>query len=105
MESNLVVEAPGEVMPDIQVTDNLGNPVGGIKVDLTHPSSLVKYLKTEVLHLVVVPDFLAMKDTPIGQVAAAKALRFEAGAQHKFQLGNTKPEVDVTPGAKASIQV
>jgi hypothetical protein len=92
-------------MPDIKVTDNIGNPADNIKVDLTHPSSLVKYLKTELLHLAVLPDFLAMRDTPIGQAAAAKPLTFEASAQNKFQLGNTKPEIDVTPGAKASIQV
>jgi hypothetical protein len=92
-------------MPDIKVTDNLGNPADNIKVDLSHPSSLVKYLKAELLHLAVLPDFLAMKDTPIGQAAAAKALIFEASAQNKFQLGNTKPEIDITPGAKASIQV
>jgi hypothetical protein len=92
-------------MPDVNVTDNLDNPVDSIKVDLTHPSSLVKYLKTELLHLAVVPDFLALKDTPIGQAAAAKPLTFQATAQHKFQLGNTKPEIDVNPEAHATIRV
>jgi hypothetical protein len=92
-------------MPDIKVTDNLHNPVDSIKIDLTHLSSLVKYLKTDLLHLAVVPDFLALKDTPIGQAAVAKPLTFEATAQHKFQLGNTKPEIDVTPEARATIRV
>ena len=92
-------------MPDIKITDNLDNPVQSIKVDLTHPSSLVNYLRAEILHLAVVPDFLAMKDTPIGQAAAAKPLTFEASVQNKVQLGKTKPEIDVTPGAEASIQV
>ena len=92
-------------MPDIKVTDNLGNPADNIKIDLSRPSSLVKYLKAELLHLAVLPDFLAIKDTPIGQAAAAKPLTFEASAQNNFQLGNTKPEIDVTPGAAASIEV
>ncbi len=92
-------------MPDIKITDNLDNPVASIKVDLTQPSSLINYLKTDLLHLAVVPDFLALKDTPIGQAAAAKPLTFQASAQHKFQLGNTKPEIDVTPEAHATIRV
>lgn len=92
-------------MPDIKITDNVGNPVDDIKVDLLHPSSLVRYLKAELLHLAVLPDFLATKDTAIGQAAAAKPLTFEGSAQNKFQLGNTKPEIDFTPGGKASIQV
>lgn len=92
-------------MPDIRITDNLDNPVQSIKIDLTHPSSLVNYLKAEILHLAVVPDFLALKDTPIGQAAGAKPLTFDASVHNKFQLGKTKPEIDVTPGAEASIQV
>jgi len=42
-------------MPDVQVTDQLDKPVETIKVDLTHPSSLIKYLKSELLHLVRIP--------------------------------------------------
>jgi hypothetical protein len=91
-------------VPDIQVTDQLDKPVESIKVDLTHPSSLVKYLKTELLHLAVVPDFLERKDTILTQ-AATKPIEFQANAQHKFQLGNTKPEIDVTPTAQAKIRV
>jgi hypothetical protein len=45
-------------MPDIQVTDKLDKPIETIKIDPAHPSSLVKYLKTQVLHLAVLPDFL-----------------------------------------------
>jgi hypothetical protein len=43
-------------MPDIQVTDKLDKPIETIKIDPAHPSSLVKYLKTQVLHLAVLPD-------------------------------------------------
>jgi hypothetical protein len=92
------------VIPDIQVTDQLDKPVESIKIDLTHPSSLVKYLKTEVLHLAVLPDFLARKDDTLSQ-AAAKPLQFEAKAQQKFQLGSTKPEIDILPTAQATIRV
>lgn len=91
-------------MPDLQVTDKLDKPIESIKIDLTHPSSLVKYLKTELLHLAVVPDFLARKDSTLSQ-AATKPIQFQASTQHKFQIGNTKPEIDFTPGAQATIRV
>jgi hypothetical protein len=91
-------------MPDIQVTDQLDKPVETIKIDLSHPSSLVKYLKTELLHLAVVPDLLARKDDTLSK-AAPKPLLFQAKAQQKFQLGNTKPEIDITPAGQATIRV
>jgi hypothetical protein len=91
-------------IPDIQVTDQLDKPVKTIKVDLTRPSSLVRYLKTELLHLAVVPDFLARKDSILTQ-AAPKPIQFQAKTQQKFQLGKTKPEIDVTPAAQATIRV
>jgi len=91
-------------MPDIQVTDQLDKPLETIKIDLTHSSSLIKYLKTELLHLAVLPDFLARKDDSLSK-AATKPIQFQAKAQHKFQLGNTKPEIDVTPAAQATIRV
>ena len=91
-------------MPDIQITDQLDKPVETVKIDLTHPSSLVKYLKTELLHLAVVPDFLAKKDNTLSQ-AATKPIQFQAKVQHKFQLGNTNPEIDVTPTGQAKIRV
>lgn len=90
-------------MPDIQVTDQLDKPVETIKIDLSHPSSLVKYLKTELLHLAVLPDFLALKDSILSQ-AATKPIQFQAHAQHSFQLGSTKPEIDVTPTVQATIR-
>jgi hypothetical protein len=91
-------------MPDIQVTDQLDKPVETIKIDLSHPSSLVRYLKTELLHLAVLPDFLARKDDILSQ-AATKPIEFQAKAQQKFQLGNTNPEIDITPAAQATIRV
>ena len=91
-------------MPDIQVTDQLDRPIETIKIDLSHPSSLVKYLRTELLHLAVVPDFLDRKDKILTE-AAAKPIQFQAKAQHTFQLGNTKPEIDVTPAAQVTIRI
>src|SRR5437763_333713 len=91
-------------MADIQITDQLDKPVDTIKIDLSHPSSLLKYLKTEALHASVLPDFLQRKDLILTQ-AATKPIEFEAAAKHKFQLGNTKPEISVQPGAKLSIRV
>jgi hypothetical protein len=91
-------------MPDIQVTDQLDKPVQTIKIDLSHPSSLVKYLKTELLHLAVLPDFLERKDSILSQ-AATKPIQFQAKAQHEFQLGDATPEIDVTPNAQAAIRV
>jgi hypothetical protein len=70
---------------------------------MNHPSSLVKYLKTELLHLAVLPDFLAKKDTPLSQVAK-NPIQFQAKAGNKFQLGNTKPEINVTPEAQVTIR-
>ena len=91
-------------MADIEVTDQLDAPVQTIKIDLSHPSSLVNYLKTELLHLAVLPDFLERKDETLSQ-AATKPIQFQAKAQHEFQLGNTEPEIRVTPAAQATIRV
>ena len=91
-------------MADIEVTDQLDKPVQVIKIDLAHPSSLVKYLKTEILHLAVLPDFMARKDAVLSQ-AAPKPIQFQAKAKHEFQLGDAKPEIDLTPAAQAAIRV
>src|SRR6516162_3387497 len=91
-------------MPDIQITDQLDKPIDTIKVDLSQPSSLVKYLKTELLHLAVVPDFLARKDLVLSQ-AATKPIEFQAAATHAFQLGTAAPEIQIAPGAQATIGV
>ena len=91
-------------MPDIRVTDKLDKPIPSIQIDLSHPSSLLKYLKTELLHLTVADDFLQRKDETISQ-AATKPIEFSGTIQHKFQLGNTQPEIEVTPQAKIAIRV
>jgi hypothetical protein len=91
-------------MLEIQVTDQVNTPVETIKVDPAHPSSLVKYLKTELLHLAVLPDFLALKGNPLRQ-AAPKPIQFQVKVQQNFQLGKTKPQINVTANAQATIRV
>jgi hypothetical protein len=89
-------------MADIAITDQLDKPVESVKVDLAQPSSLVKYLQTQLLHLAVVPDFLARKDLVLSE-AATKPTQYHAEAKHAFQLGGTQPEIDITPGAQVTI--
>src|SRR5690348_1676735 len=91
-------------MPEIQITDQLDKPIEAVKVDLSQPSSLVKYLQTELLRLAVFPDFLARKDSTLTQ-AATKPIRFLARAGQQFQLGHTKPEIEVKPEAQVTIRV
>lgn len=92
-----------QFMPDIQVTDKLDKPIPPIQIDLTHPSSLLKYLKTQLLHLTVLDDFLQRKDKLISQAATAP-IEFSGEIQNEFEIGNTQPEIEVTPQAKVVIR-
>ena len=56
------------------------------------------------MHLVVLPDFLERKDSKL-TVAATKPIEFKASVVHEFQLGKTKPEIDVTPSAQTMIRI
>ena len=91
-------------MPDIQISDDLGKPVPNVKLDLSHPSSLLNYAKTELLHLVVAPDFIARAPLALS-AAAPNPIAFQLALQHDFQLGNTAPEIHLTPSLKAAIRV
>jgi hypothetical protein len=91
-------------MPDIQITDQLDKPIETVKVDLSQPSSLVKYLKTELLHLAVVPDFVARKDLVLS-LAATKPIQFQATATHAFELDAEASEIQIAPAAQAAIRV
>jgi hypothetical protein len=90
-------------LADIQLTDDLGKSAPDVKIDLTQPSSLLKYGKTEILHLAVAPDFLERATQPL-RAAAPNPISFQLKLEHKFQLGNTKPEIDLTPSFQASIR-
>ena len=90
-------------MPDFQIADDLGRPVPNVKVDLTQPSSLLTYAKNALLHLAVAPDFIALANLPLS-TAAPKPISFQVTLQHEFQLGNTKPEIELTPSIHAAIR-
>lgn len=90
--------------PDIQITDQLGDPVQSIKPDLTKPSSWVPYLKTKVMHLAVAPDFLQLKDSVLTK-AAPKPIEFKAKVAEKCQLGSSQPEISLAPSSQVEIRV
>jgi hypothetical protein len=90
-------------MPDIQVTDDLGKSAPGLKVDLAQPSSLIKYAKSELLRLAVGPDFIDRAAQPL-TTAAPNPISFQLKAQHEFQLGGSKPEINITPSFQATIR-
>ena len=90
------------MFPTIKITDQLDTQIS--PVDLSNPSSLGNYLKAELLHLVVLPDFIALKDSKLSQ-AATKPIQFKADVANDFQLGNSVPEIDITPEVQATIRV
>ncbi len=87
-------------MPDISITDELGTPVESVKIDVTQPSSLVNYAHAQLLHLIVVPDFLALQDQALA-VAAPKPIQFQARLGNDFALGTTQPQITLSPKVKA----
>ena len=91
-------------MADIQLTDDLGKSAPDVKIDLSQPSSLLKYAKTELLHLAVAPDFIARAPQPL-TTAAPNPISFQLKLSHSFQLGNTKPEIGLTPSFGATLRV
>jgi hypothetical protein len=90
-------------MADIQLTDDLGKSAPDFKIDLSQPSSLLKYAKTELLHLAVAPDFIERASQPL-TAAAPNPVSFQLKVQHQFQLGGTKPEIDLTPSFQVIIR-
>jgi hypothetical protein len=89
------------VFPTIKITDQVGTQIS--PVDLSNPSSLGNYLKAELLHLAVLPDFIALKDSKLSK-AATKPIEFKADVANDFQLGNSVPEIDITPEVQATIR-
>jgi hypothetical protein len=87
-------------MPDISITDELGTPVESVKIDVTQPSSLVNYARAQLLHLIVVPDFLALQDQALA-VAAPKPIQFQARLGNDFALGTTQPQITLSPKVQA----
>ena len=90
------------MFPTIKITDQVGTQIS--PVDLSNPSSLGNYLKAELLHLAVLPDFIALKDSKLSQ-AATKPIQFKADVANDFRLGSSVPEIDITPEVQATIRV
>lgn len=91
-------------MAGFSLTDSVGNPVDVSQVNWTSASSLAAYAKSESLHFVVLPDYVARKDQSLTD-AAPKPLKFELSVGESFQLGGTNPAVSIAPGAKAVLRV
>ncbi|HEY1985141.1 MAG TPA: hypothetical protein VGG85_07015 [Terracidiphilus sp.] len=91
-------------MTDFSITDSSGSPIENTKVDWTSASSLFDYVKSEALHLIVFPDFLALKDIGLAK-AAPKPMTFQLQVGHDFELGIAVPEIDITPGARLTLIV
>src|SRR5664279_5640027 len=72
-------------MPDISITDDLGKPVETVKIDPSQPSSLVSYARSQLLHLMVAPDFVALQGTALSEAAA-------------------QPEITLTPKVQAVLR-
>jgi len=93
----------GIQMPDISITDQTENAISPA-INLAKLSSLYRYLKSEILHLAVLPDFMDRKDKILSK-AATQPIQFQASATHSFKLGDTQPAISVAPSAKAVISV
>ena len=87
-------------MPDISITDDLGKPVETVKIDPTQPSSLLNYARSQALHLIVVPDFVALEGKGLAE-AAPKPIQFQATLGNGFQLGTSEPVITLTPKVQA----
>jgi len=90
-------------MADISITDNLGNPINAVPINGS-TSSILHYLKSELMHLTVAPEFLQAAHQNLSQ-AAPKPIEFRLHAGRSFQLGVTKPEIDIGPGALITAEV
>src|ERR1035441_5274688 len=90
-------------MPDISITDDLGKPVETVKIDLSQPSSLVNYARSQTLHLIVAPDFVALEGTALPE-AAPKPIQFQTTLGNGFQLGTLAPVIALTPKVHAVLR-
>ena len=90
-------------MPEISITDDLGKPVEAVKIDPSQPSSLVNYARSQALHLIVVPDFVALEGKGLAE-AAPKPIQFQATLGNGFQLGTSEPVITLTPKVQAVLR-
>lgn len=90
-------------MGDFQISDNVGNSIDGVPEKVNSVGSLVQYVKTEPLHLLVVPDLIKVAKLPLSQAAQGKALQFQLNVQHDFQLDTGNPKIGLTPESKITL--
>src|SRR5450432_1616254 len=90
-------------MPEISITDDLGKPVEAVKIDLSQPSSLVNYARSQLLHLVVAPDFVALQGNALSE-AAPQPIQIQAKLGNNFQLGTATPAITLTPKVEAVLR-
>jgi len=84
-------------MAEISITDNLGNPLESVPIKFDSASSIFNYLKTELMHLTVLPEFVQVTKQTLTQVP--QPTEFRLGVGHDFQLGKTEPEISIGPNA------
>ncbi len=90
-------------MPEISFTDDLGKPVETVKIDLSQPSSLLNYARSQLLHLMVAPDFVALQGKALSE-AAPLPIQFQATLGNEFQLGKATPEITLIPKVQAVLR-
>jgi hypothetical protein len=90
-------------MPEISITDDLGKPVEAVKIDVSQASSLVNYARSQVLHLLVAPDFVALQGKALSE-AAPQPIQFQATLGNEFQLGKAQPEITLIPKVQAVLR-
>ena len=102
-EPKLLQPGPQSRLPEISFTDDLGKPVEAVQIDLSQPSSLVNYARSQVLHLLVAPDFVALRDRALAE-AAPQPIQFQATLGNSFQLGAASPAITLTPKVHAVLR-
>lgn len=92
-------------MADIQFSDNAGNSIDGVPDQVNSLSSLAKYLVTEPLHLLVLPDLAKISKDKLSDAAKDRPLHFDLDLQHGFDLGAKTPVVQFTPESKVVLAI
>ena len=90
-------------MAILPLTDDLGKSAPDVRIDLSHPSSLIEYAKGKVAHFIVVPDFIG-RAAQLLHLAAPNPISFDLKLNQKIPVADAAPEIDLVPGVEASIR-
>ena len=63
----------------------------------------MNYARSQLLHLMVAPDFVALQGKALSE-AAPKPIQFQATLGNEFQLGMAQPEITLTPKVQAVLR-